>query len=61
MAGGMFTISYTIAVIVPVMSGAFWDLTGLPWTLFLPVVVCGVTLTALGFLLTLRAHISHHV
>jgi CP family cyanate transporter-like MFS transporter len=61
MAGGMFAISYTIAVIVPVLSGAFWDLTGLPWTLFLPVVVCGITLTALGFLLTLRAHISHPV
>jgi len=60
-AGGMFAISYTIAVIIPVVSGAFWDLTGLPWTLFLPVVVCGITLTALGYLLTLRAHISHHV
>ena len=58
MAGGMFAISYTIAVIIPVLCGAFWDLTGLPWTLFLPVGVCAITLTALGFLLTMRAHIS---
>lgn len=55
MAGGMFTISYTIAVIVPVLSGAFWDLTGLPWTLFLPVALCGVTLTTLGYFLSMRA------
>ena len=34
MAGGMFTISYTIAVIVPILCGALWDLTGLPWTAF---------------------------
>ena len=29
MAGGMFTISYTIAVIVPILCGALWDLTGI--------------------------------
>jgi CP family cyanate transporter-like MFS transporter len=55
MAGGMFTISYTIAVIVPVLSGAFWDLTGAPWTVFLPVALCGVALTTLGFFLSMRA------
>ena len=38
MAGGMFTISYTIAVIIPVICGACWDLTGLPWTAFMPMV-----------------------
>ena len=37
MAGGMFTISYTIAVIVPIVCGALWDLTGLPWTAFVPI------------------------
>ena len=30
MAGGMFTISYTIGVVTPVVCGAFWDLSGLP-------------------------------
>ena len=33
-AAGMFTISYSCAVIVPTLSGALWDLTGLPWTVF---------------------------
>jgi MFS transporter, CP family, cyanate transporter len=55
LAGGMFTISYTIAVVVPVLCGAFWDFTGIAWTAFLPLVLCGVILTALGFLLSLRS------
>jgi len=54
MAGGMFTISYTIAVIVPVICGAFWDLTGLPWTSFLPMAICAVCLTIFGTALILR-------
>ena len=48
MAGGMFTISYTIAVIVPIICGALWDLTGLPWTAFVPMALCGVILTVFG-------------
>ena len=55
MAGGMFAISYTIAVIVPIVCGAFWDLTGLPWTSFLPMVLCAVGLTIFGTLLSLRS------
>ncbi len=54
MAGGMFTISYACAVIVPVICGALWDLTGVPWTVFLPVGLCGITLTGLGFFLSVR-------
>ena len=39
-SAGMFTISYSCAVIVPIISGAFWDLSG--WTLapFIPIVAC---------------------
>lgn len=55
MAGGMFAISYTIAVIVPVICGAIWDFTGIPWTVFLPVGVCAITLTTLGIALTRRS------
>ena len=54
MAGGMFTISYTIAVIVPIICGALWDITGVPWTSFIPIGVCGVGLTIFGTVLTLR-------
>jgi CP family cyanate transporter-like MFS transporter len=55
MAGGMFAISYTIAVIIPVICGAIWDLTGVPWTVFLPVGACALTLTVLGIVLTRRS------
>jgi len=47
-AAGMFTISYACAVIVPVVSGALWDLTGASWTTFVPLGVCAVTMTVLG-------------
>ena len=52
MAGGMLTISYTIGVITPVICGAFWDLTGLPWTAFVPMVLCAVGMTVFGTMLT---------
>ena len=55
MAGGMFTISYTIAVIVPILCGALWDLTGLPWTAFLPMALCAAGMTIFGTALTLRS------
>jgi CP family cyanate transporter-like MFS transporter len=55
MAGGMFTISYTIAVITPILCGALWDATGLPWTSFVPIALCGVALTIFGTMLTVRA------
>ena len=54
MAGGMFTISYTIAVIVPIICGASWDLTGLPWTSFMPMVACGIGVTIFGTMLNAR-------
>ena len=44
----MFTISYTCAVIVPVLSGLFWDLSGLPTMAFAPVAACGVVLILLA-------------
>jgi CP family cyanate transporter-like MFS transporter len=53
LAGGMFTISYTVAVITPAICGAFWDLTGVPWTAFVPLVLCCIALTVLGTVLSL--------
>jgi CP family cyanate transporter-like MFS transporter len=47
-AAGMFTISYTIAIVVPTISGVLWDATGVPWTAFVPLCVCAVVLTVLG-------------
>ena len=44
----MFTISYTCAVIVPVVSGLAWDLTGIASTAFLPIALCGIVLVILA-------------
>lgn len=41
-AAAMFTISYTCAVITPVLSGICWDLTGVPATAFVPIGLCAV-------------------
>lgn len=48
LAAGMFTISYSTAVLVPAASGLLWDLTGLPGLAFAPMAVCGVLLAALA-------------
>ena len=47
-AAGMFTISYTCAIIIPTICGALWDLTGKPWTAFVPLALCAVALTVFG-------------
>jgi CP family cyanate transporter-like MFS transporter len=51
---GMFTVSYSLAVIVPIIGGALWDLTG--WTLapFIPIGVCALILIGLAPTIVLR-------
>jgi MFS transporter, CP family, cyanate transporter len=44
----MFTISYSCAVIVPIISGAAWDLTGISGTAFVPIALSGVLLMVLA-------------
>jgi CP family cyanate transporter-like MFS transporter len=44
----MFTISYSCAVIVPVISGLAWDLTGNASAAFLPIAMCGIVLVILA-------------
>ena len=51
MAAGMFTISYACAVIVPILSGIAWDLTGLPAAAFVPMVL--IVLLMIGLAPTL--------
>jgi CP family cyanate transporter-like MFS transporter len=55
-AAAMFTISYSIAVIVPILSGAAWDLTGKPAMAFLPIGLCCFLLVIPAFKLTIRPH-----
>jgi CP family cyanate transporter-like MFS transporter len=52
MAAGMFTISYSCAVIVPIISGLVWDATGVPATGFVPIAVAALLI--IGFAPTLR-------
>jgi CP family cyanate transporter-like MFS transporter len=58
MSAGMFTVSFSCAVIVPIICGALWDLTGLPWTAFLLLLLCPLLLTALGVALSLHGRTS---
>jgi MFS transporter, CP family, cyanate transporter len=51
-SAGMFTISYSCGIIVPAISGALWDLTGRPWTAFLPLCLCAVGLMIFGVMVT---------
>lgn len=51
-AAGMFTISYSCAVIIPTLSGGVWDLTGVPWSVFLVLAFCAIAQTILGVALS---------
>jgi len=44
----MFTISYSCAVIVPVISGLAWDLSGIAASAFAPIAACGIVLVILA-------------
>jgi len=44
----MFTISYTCAVIIPIISGALWDITGVAALAFAPIGVSGLLLILLA-------------
>jgi CP family cyanate transporter-like MFS transporter len=51
-AAGMFAIGFTLPVMIPVISGALWDMTGIGWTAFVPFMICAVTMTVVGPMLT---------
>ncbi|HZP78608.1 MAG TPA: MFS transporter [Pseudolabrys sp.] len=57
----MFTISYSCAVIVPVISGLAWDLTGVASTAFMPLALCGLILMWLApAILHVEQHAAEH-
>lgn len=45
-SAAMFTLSYGCAVIVPIISGVLWDLSGVPALAFLPIGMCALLLIA---------------
>ncbi len=44
----MFTISYTCGVIIPIISGLIWDISGVPASAFVPTAGCAIVLMALA-------------
>jgi CP family cyanate transporter-like MFS transporter len=48
-SAAMFTLSYAGAMLVAVVSGAVWDLTGVPAMAFLPIGLCSVVLVGAAF------------
>jgi MFS transporter, CP family, cyanate transporter len=47
-SAGMFTISYTIAMVLSVLGGWLWDFTRSPIASFVPVALCAVVVMALA-------------
>jgi len=41
-SAAMFTISYTLGMVIAVLSGAAWDVTGIPSMAFLPIGLCAL-------------------
>jgi hypothetical protein len=44
----MFTISYSCAMLLSIVGGWLWDLTGMPVASFAPVALCGMVIIALA-------------
>jgi CP family cyanate transporter-like MFS transporter len=53
-SAGVFTLSYGGAVALAVISGAAWDLSGIPALAFVPLAACAIGLTAISVGLRLR-------
>jgi CP family cyanate transporter-like MFS transporter len=51
---GIFTISYSCAVIVPIIGGALWDLTGWTFAPFIPIGICSIVVISLAPSVALR-------
>jgi CP family cyanate transporter-like MFS transporter len=48
-AAGMFTISYSCAVAIPIVGGLAWDASGIAMVSFVPIGVCAVVISILPF------------
>jgi MFS transporter, CP family, cyanate transporter len=55
MAAGMFTISYSCAVVVPIVSGLVWDATGVPAMGFVPIAVAALLIVVFAPTLRLQS------
>jgi MFS transporter, CP family, cyanate transporter len=53
-SAGTFTLSYGGAVAIAIISGAAWDLSGIPALAFMPLAACAIGLTAITIVLRLK-------
>jgi MFS transporter, CP family, cyanate transporter len=53
-AAGMFTISYSVAVAIPIIGGLAWDASGIALVAFLPIGLCALVLCVLPFAIDFR-------
>lgn len=49
LSAGMFTISYSCAVVIPILSGFLWDATKMPVSVFLLPGICALAIAAIAF------------
>ena len=49
LSAAIFTISYPCAVLMSIVGGYAWDITGLSWTAFAPIGLCAIVLAILPF------------
>jgi len=54
LSAAMFTISYSCAVVVPIVSGLAWDVTGIPSVAFAPMALATLLMIALTPTIDLR-------
>lgn len=48
-AAGMFTISYSCAVLIPIIGGLAWDASGIAMVAFAPIALCALVICVLPF------------
>ena len=53
-AAGMFTISYSCAVAIPIIGGLAWDASGIAMVSFVPIGLCALVIGALPFAIDFR-------
>jgi len=53
-AAGMFTVSYSCAVVVPIIGGLAWDASGIAPVAFVPIGLCALVLGVLPFWIDFR-------
>jgi CP family cyanate transporter-like MFS transporter len=53
-AAGMFTISYSCALAIPIIGGLAWDHSGIALVAFAPIALCAVGIGALPFAIDFR-------